>query len=206
MGFRPGPPLGRASSAERRKIRASRRFRRLFRLNPSTLLIRRLLRTHGRGVERDGGGTGVPLTRQEVRDLNFRSRVEEAASDLDRFQRRCVSSSAAGLYLFDRRDGVHVAVVFTRDLGARRRQVLRRLRFGPLLVVRRARYTLEHLESVQDEIDDDVEGLRARGITIGATDLDVVHNRVEVEVRRGARRARRIMGDRYGRAVVVLPR
>ena len=204
MGFRPGPVLGDPSRAELRKIRASKRFRHTFRLNPSTLLIRRLLRADGeRGVEQDGGGTGVPLAAEEVRDLAFRSRVEHDATRLARFQRLCLGRSSAGVYLFDRRRGVRVAALFTRDTSAHRRQAVRRLRFGSLLAVRRVRYTLRHLEAVQERVANDERALRARNVKLGATDVDIVHNRVEVEVVCGCRDARRILRRKYGDAALV---
>jgi hypothetical protein len=203
MGFRSGPPLGRPSSTERRHIEASRTFRHTFRLNPSTLLIRRLLRAHGRGVDPEGGGTGVPLTGLELRDLDFRGRVEQATVRLDRFQRYCAARSSAGLYLFDRRSGVFVAVRFTTGLRRYRGEMLRRFPYSSLLCVRAARFTLKRLMTVQERIATDDALLRGRGIEIGATDIDVVRNRVGVEVRRAPPGTDRYLSHRYGGTVRV---
>jgi hypothetical protein len=201
MGYRRGPALGPPSVPERHKIRRSLEFRHLFRLNPSVLLIRRLLRAHGHGIDPAGGGTGVPLAALELRDLAFRSRVEGAIFRLTRFQRLCAGRTSAGLYLFDRREGVSVATRFTGHLGARRRQMLRRFEFGPVLRVLPARFSLRDLTSVQRRIEDDEAFLAAHGIEVGATDIDVARNRVGVELRRGGTRGRRLMLRRYRHAV-----
>jgi hypothetical protein len=201
MGYRRGPELAPPSPRERRKIRRSLEFRHTFRLNPSVLLIRRLLRAHGHGVDPAGGGTGVPLAALELRDLKFRSRVERASVRLTRFQRLCAGRTSAGLYLFDRRVGAYVAARFTSNLRARRRQMLRRFEFGPVLRVLPARFSLRDLTSVQRRIEDDEAFLATRGIEVGATDIDVARNRVGIELKRGGASGRRLMLRRYEHAV-----
>jgi hypothetical protein len=172
-------------------------------LNPSTLLIRRLLRAHGRGVDPEGGGTGVPLAAPEVRDLEFRRRVEDAVVRLVRYQQRCATRSSAGLYLFDRRSGVFVGVRFTIGVRHHRLQMLRRFPYGALLRVRSARFTLKQLSAVQRRIEEDDAFLRSRGIEVGATDLDIVRNQVAVELRRAPSGAGRYLSHRYGGTVRV---
>jgi hypothetical protein len=203
MGFRPGPRLGSPSRTERRHIRASLTFRHTFKLNPSRLLIRRLLRAHGRGVDPEGGGTGVPLAAPELRDLAFRSRVEAATVRLSRYGRRCAEGSFAGLYLVDRRSGVLAVTRFTTHLRRHRLEVRRRFRYGALLRVRAARFTMSRLLAVQRRIEDDDAYLRSRGIEVGATDVDVVRNRVEIELRRAPSGAGRYLSHRYRGAVRV---
>jgi hypothetical protein len=206
MGFRRGPRLGPPSRAELRHIRASLRFRHEFRLNGSRLLIRRLLRTQRNDIDPDGGGTGVPLTAIEVRDLAFRDRVERASGRLARFQSRCVPEAAAGIYLFDRRAGVYVRARFTTRLQRHRRALLRRFPYGPLLKIAGAAFTTVQLQETQDRISRDFDLLRSKHITIVQTDVDPVHDRVTIELKHPRPRAARYLRHRYGRAVRVVSR
>jgi hypothetical protein len=79
--------------------------------------------------------------------------------------------------------------------------MLRRFEFGPLLRVLPARFSFRDLTSVQRRIEDDEAFLAEQGIEVGATDIDVVHNRVGVELRRGGSRGRRFMLGRYRHAI-----
>ena len=88
MGFRRGPKLAPPTRRERHKIRLKRSERRFFGLNPSALLVRRLMRDHSRRSV-ISQLVGIRVTRLEERELNFQDRIEDALREVDRYTSRC---------------------------------------------------------------------------------------------------------------------
>ena len=140
---------------------------------------------------------GVPAA------VRFISAVEAATVRLSRYGRRCAEGSFAGLYLVDRRSGVLAVTRFTTHLRRHRLELRRRFRYGALLRVRAASFTMSRLLAVQRRIEDDDAYLRSRGIEVGATDVDVVRNRVDIELRRAPSGTGRYLSHRYRGAVRV---
>jgi hypothetical protein len=121
-------------------------------------------------------------------------------------QRQCAGGSAAGLYLTDRRAGVLVTARFTTGIRARRRQLVRRFPYAPLLHVVPARFSLRLLERVRDRVVSDIDYLETQGIRLGLIQVDAVRNRVVVHLHSSRNDARHFLSHRYGPALLIRAR
>lgn len=204
MGFRYGPRLPPPSPRERRLIREWSQERRFFGLNPSHLLVRRLMRDHS-PRSRTSFVLDLKVTRIEERDLRFRTRIEDALGKVDRYGRRCAADTWADVYLDYRPWPARYRVValFKGPLAAHRRALARRYRFHQLMHLRSVRYSLRELFAVQRDIDRDWDEWKARGFEINNTGIDPERNVVVVGMEHPTKAARAAFRERYGRAVVV---
>ena len=202
MGFRSGPRLPEPSARERRRIREWSGERRFFGLNPSHLLVRRLMRDHS-SRSRTSFVIGIKVTRIEERDLLFRTRIDDALGRVDAYGKRCARDTWADVYLDHGRWPARYRVValFKGPLAAQRRALTRRYRFRQLMDLRRVRYSLRELLAVQRDIDWDE--WKARGFEINNTGIDSERNAVVVGMEHPSKAAREAFRERYGRAVIV---
>ena len=191
MGFRYGPRLPPPSPRERRRVRELSHERRFFGLNPSHLLVRRLMRDHS-PRSRTSLLVGIQVTRIEERDLLFRTRIEDALGKVDRYGKRCAPDTWADVYLdytpWPAR--YRVVALFNGPLAAHRRALARRYRFRGLMDFRSVRYSLRELFAVQRDIDRDWDGWKARGFEINNTGIDPERNVVVVGMEHPTRAAR----------------
>ena len=202
MGYRDGPALGPPSRRERRRIRASIGFRRLFALNTNRLLIRRLLRDHRRA----NYDFGVPLAPLEIRSMRFRDKVGSGMGRVEEYLERCARGVSGGVYLADRvPEGAAVIVNLTGERDRHEQALRMRYRYADLLESRLVRYTLQYLEDLQEQISDDWDELERRGVDLTSLSTSTENNRVEVTLRNPSRRAAAILAERYGEAVWMDP-
>jgi hypothetical protein len=204
MGYRDGPALGPASPRERRAIRHALRFRRLFGLNQSRLLVRRLLRDRSPAVRRSAADLGTPLTALEQRDFDFRIRLQNGTASVRRYVDLCARRVSGGIHLDqDDPDGIHIVVSVVAGRGRHLEALRARYRFRALLRVRRVRFTERRLNSVMDRITGDLDELRRIGVHVRSVTLLIVQNRVAVTLRDGSRRDRRLLRRGYGPVVRI---
>jgi hypothetical protein len=206
MGYRDGPALGPPSPSERRAIRRALRFRRIFGLNETRLLIRRLLRDRSPAVRRAESDWGTPLTSVEERDFAFRMRLESSTLAVHDYVELCAGRVSGGIHLDQNARGGIRVVVSVVDGRAHHEEALRdRYRFRALLRVRVVRFTERRLKALMDRLNGDVDELERLGVDVDSFGLSITHNRVFMEVGGLTRRERHLLRRRYGPALVPYP-
>lgn len=205
MGYRAGPALGRPSRRERRRIESVRHDRLFFAgLNPSRLLIRRLLRD--RHVLRHTEPGFPPMTPIERRDFDFQQTRELSAQGrIWRYGRRCAPGRYGGEYPTVRwPEGIRIHVRFTANRAVEAAHLRARYPYAPLLVFERARFTLRELNAVERRIERDSDALVRQGFRISLLAVDERHNAVEVGIDRPTAAQRAELRRRYGPSVRVV--
>ena len=208
MGYRRGSRLPRETRHERRTIADQRATRLQFALNPSRLLIRRLLRDHSRAVRKSHSVIGIALTPLEVRTIEFELHFEQATTPIDRYSARCARGDAGGAYFSRHRGRAELRVVnVTRDIGRYLDAYRSRVRYGLLLRVRRVRFSVVALKRVQQRLDGDwLRGDLARlNVEVVSTGIDDERNAIEVDLSNPSPTAAATLRQRYGRAVHMNP-
>jgi DNA-binding transcriptional ArsR family regulator len=208
MGYRRGPKLPPPSRRERRRITDERGARLMFALNPSRLLIRRLLRDHSRAVENSYDELGIALTPLEIRTVRFEYRFQDATGLIDTYAERCARKDDGGAYFSYRRGRGQLFVVnVTRRVDHYLDAYQLRFRYGPLLRVRRVQFSLRALSHAQAKLNRDWDnGRLARDhIDVVSTGIDEERNAVVVDLSNPSRRTARILRRRYGQAVYMDP-
>lgn len=206
MGYRDGQALAPPSPSERRAIRRALRFRRIFGLNETRLLIRRLLRDRSPAVRRAESDWGTPLTSVEERDFAFRMRVESSTWAVHRYVELCAGRVSGGIHLNQNaRGGIHVVVSVVAGRAHHVEALRDRYRFRALLRVRVVRFTERRLQALMDRLNGDVDEIERLGVDVDSFGLSITHNRVFMEVEGLTRRERRLLRRRYGPALVPYP-
>ena len=206
MGFRRGPRLPPPSPAERRQIFLQRGERLLFALNPSRLLIRRLLRDHSPVVRKGLDLVGARLTPLELRTENFeQGAFQKAIYMVEAYGSRCARQDYGGIFTSERpRQPMLLTVNVTRAVAYYLARYRARFRYGILLRVRRVRFSLATLNQVYARISSDSSHGRLH-LNINRVALNVQANRIDVGLGHPSRRAARLLRRRYGPAVHVDP-
>jgi hypothetical protein len=206
MGFRRGPRLPPPSPAERRQISIQRAERLLFALNPSRLLIRRLLRDHSPVVRKGLDLVGARLTPLELRTENFeQGPFQQALSRVDAYGSRCARQDHGGIFTSERpRQPMLLTVNVTRAVSYYLAHYRSNFRYGILLRVQRVRFSLATLGRVQARITSDWNRGRVH-LGINRIALNVQANRIDVGLGHPSHRAARILRRRYGPAVHMDP-
>lgn len=203
MGFRAGPRLEPPTRNERHLIAAARSERRQLGLNPSRLLVRRLMRDHSARSRRF---QGTKVTTIEARDLRFRERVEDTTPEIGRYGDRCARDTYAGLYFDPDRPWparYRIVLRFTGPLGPHRRALRTRARYHHLLPVRGARHSLRELQALEERVVADLEDWKRQGYRLNSVVLDARRNAVVVGIENPSRQARDAFRERYGSGVVL---
>ncbi len=207
MGYREGPPLPPPSEWEQTEIEESVRFRKTFALNTSRLLIRRLLRDRSKEVEDSITRFSVPLAPPEARGMSFRDELRSSRKPLLAYMSQCAKDEDGGLYLADL---VPKGVVLVVNVTGRPRHHLRELRarfaHRGVMRVRKVTYSERYLRALSNRLVKDSDALEGRGLDISEVAVDVELNRVAVGLKNPSPMARRVLVQRYGRAVYMEPR
>jgi hypothetical protein len=209
MGYRRGPKLPPATPRERREIADQRAARLQFGLNPSSRLIRRLLRDKSEAVRNSYSLIDIALTPLEVRTVKFELHLEGVTALVDRYSAHCARGDDGGTYFARRRGRGELLVVnVTRNAGHYREAYRARFRYGSLLRVRRVRFSVIALKRVQQKVDRDwSRGDLARlGVDVVSTGIDDQRNAVGVDLSNPSARAAAILRNRYGPAIRMNPR
>ena len=126
---------------------------------------------------------------------------EQAALPSDPIE-RYGQGTAVGVYAGSYIDAGRILVGFTRDAAVHVSR-LRRLTEKPLASFK-ATYSLAHLRSVQERIDRDWDELRAIGVEVTRTGVDIPKNVVMVGVKSASAALIQVVQDRYGPAVRIV--
>ena len=208
MGYRRGPKLPRPTRKERRRIAEERSARLEFALNPSRLLIRRLLRDHSKAVRNSYDLIGIALTPLEVRTVNFELRFQDATGLVDAYAARCARRDDGGAYFSYHPVRAQLFVVnVTRHVDRYLDAYQERFRYRLLLRVRRVRFNLRTLNHVEDRVDADLASgwFDRHKLNLVLFGIDEERNAVVIGLHSPSRRAARILRRRYGAAVWMDP-
>jgi hypothetical protein len=142
---------------------------------------------------------GVPLTLEEASDIDARQKA--AVSTQPALDYAAAQPEYAGMY-FDQRAGGRPVFRFTEHLALHEGVIRGLLPAAVDPLVTPADYTLDELMEVYSRILEDRKQLLTQ-MPMGSVDVDVILNRVVVELDRPTAGAQRIVQDAYGDAVIT---
>jgi hypothetical protein len=123
----------------------------------------------------------VPLLPAEIVELDSRVANADAIRDAIKEYADLHPSEFGGLYL-DQQNGGAVTTLWTGHLADHVAAVMRRIKPGARVAFRLVTYPLRDLQSLQDRISGDWDWMRAFTIAPAGLWVDVIANRVEVDV------------------------
>ena len=128
-----------------------------------------------------GSEFGVPLLPAEMDELNARAANADAVRDVVRSEGDLHASEFGGLYI-DQKNGGAFTSLWTANLEAHAAAIWLGVRPGARLAFLSATYTYRDLEALQSRISADWDWMRAFGIAPMGVGVDVIANRVHVDV------------------------
>jgi hypothetical protein len=123
----------------------------------------------------------VPLMPAELADLNGRSANADAVRDAVREYTDLHPSEFAGVYV-DQQHGGAFTTLWTGHLDEHAAAIQRRVRPGTKLAFRLVMYPYRDLRALQERIGRDTDWMRALAIAIEGVGVDVIGNRVDIDV------------------------
>jgi hypothetical protein len=123
----------------------------------------------------------VPLLPAEIADLNARAANADAVQEVVKEYTDLHPSDFAGVYI-DQKHGGAFTTLWTANLDEHAAAIRRRVRPGASVAFRLVQYTYRDLAALQDRIGNDWDWMRAVAIAPTGVGVDVVANRVELDV------------------------
>jgi len=124
---------------------------------------------------------GVPLTRDEEREVDSRDALEEELDAIETYGTQTAQSTYAGLYLDQARGGL-VVVGFTGDLETHGEAIEAVFPYPSRLRLVQRDYSKQYLDTVLAKIEADFDSLVADGVDIQSFGATISGNFVEVGV------------------------
>ena len=155
-----------------------------------------------RAVARDHSGSqewGVPLTPNELADMNRRVEIANSMDALNTFA--ATIPGIAGVY-FDQQAGGEIVVAIAGDPTPYESEVAARIPGGATFRMRPVVHSRAQLDTLQDAIFGDRAALSAAGVDINAIIVDEAANAVEVGVTTASPFAVSLLEQRYGAGVI----
>jgi streptogrisin C len=141
----------------------------------------------------------VALTEAEVQELERRERITQGLEPLTRALD--AFPDFAGLY-FDQRAGGVVDIAIAGDASLPS-SVLSLAPSGANVRLRSVQHALRELQSLHEDVADDINNWSAKGISINAVGVDVPSNSVRIEVANLTDAARQDLVDTYGTRISI---
>lgn len=126
-------------------------------------------------------GFGLPLLPAEIAELNARAANADAIRDVIRAYASGQATEFGGLYLDQARGGV-LTTLWTANLEQHAAAIRALVRPDARIAFRPARFTYNELLAWQDRIDGDTDWMPAAGIAPTGAGVDVIGNRLEIDV------------------------
>lgn len=145
---------------------------------------------------------GVALTPTEEADLKHRDEVD---SKLDPLLKHLASQAQFGGLYIDQSSGGVIDIATTGDASATLKDATSSAPSGAVLRSRHVQYTLQQLSALKDRVTQDVSSLTAAGVEVATIGVDVVANRVRIEVANLTDQVTTDLNARYGAEVIVVP-
>jgi hypothetical protein len=146
----------------------------------------------------------IPLLPAEIAELNARAANADAVRDAIDAYTRAHPDEFAGLYLDQEHGGGAVTTLWTGHLDKHAAAIRALVRPGARIAFRQATFTYRDLRAFQDRISSDWDWMRGFEIAPMGVGVDMVGNRVELDVSSAATAAPAIVAAHYGNDAVML--
>lgn len=154
---------------------AARTFRQMFGLDDDPALIQYAATS----PEYSSSLYGVPLSKAEEAEMQRRAQVEQDSAEASAFGRG--QETWAGFY-YDQKARGRPVFLFTSDVESNQAQIAKRLPSGSDFRVEQVSRSLDELTATQEAIVDAYKEIRASGVNITGTSIDIVGNGITVAI------------------------
>jgi hypothetical protein len=147
---------------------------------------------------------GVPLLPAEVTELNARAANAEAIAGVIQRYAAAHADEFAGVYIDQEGGGGAVTTLWTGHLEEHAAAIRSAVRPNARIAFRMATFTHRDLRALQDRIGADWDWMRTLGIAPMGAGIDVIANRLEVDVSSANPGAAEIVMAHYGDAAAMM--